>query len=125
MVKKKGIVWNYFTKKVYGSQITVSCKFCGQSYIQNATRMEKHVVRCIKCPKNIKHDFVRALRIKKAESLMELKLVGNWTESASRVINQGCNELNLPEWQYNGHQVVNDIMKNDDNRDIFNQDNKS
>lgn len=57
MTKKPGIVWNHYDKKVDGSQIIAFCKYCNQSYIQNATRMEKHLIRCDKAPDAVKQIF--------------------------------------------------------------------
>ncbi|XP_014212256.1 uncharacterized protein LOC106642116 [Copidosoma floridanum] len=116
MVKKKGIVWNYFTKKIYGAQVTAFCNFCDQSYIQNATRMEKHIVRCPKCPDDVKHAFLKAVRTKKANSVMALRLASNWslpTVTKQNNTRQNFTEVNLPEWKYNEDDApVNDGTRN-------------
>ena len=57
MTKKPGIVWNYYNKTVAGAQTIANCKFCNKAYAQNATRMEKHLTRCDKCPDPVKEIF--------------------------------------------------------------------
>lgn len=52
MVKKKGLVWNFFQIKGKG----VVCKYCTQEYKQaNSVKMERHIKKCLKCPAGLKH----------------------------------------------------------------------
>lgn len=95
MVKKQGVVWNYYTKKENGTQVIAFCKFCDQSYIKNATRMERHMERCPKCPEDVRQQFIKVANNKKAKaSIFNLKVSDVW----------GKQEL-APghDWDYQGH----------------------
>ncbi|XP_058799169.1 putative mediator of RNA polymerase II transcription subunit 26 [Phymastichus coffea] len=107
MVKKKGIVWNYFTKRIRGSQVIAFCKFCNQSYIQNATRMEKHIERCEKCPENIRKDFVKLVRNKRANSLISWSMQQN-QNNQNNTHNE--NEENVNDWEY--EELNKQILEN-------------
>lgn len=80
MVKKPGVVWNYYIKKVDGSAVIAFCKFCERSYMQNATRMEKHLARCEKATPEVKHLFLRVSTSKRVNRarLMGAKMPFNW-----------------------------------------------
>ncbi|XP_015108659.1 uncharacterized protein LOC107035652 isoform X1 [Diachasma alloeum] len=82
MVKKKGVVWNYYNKKVDGTTVTAFCKFCHRSYIQNATRMEKHLARCEKASIDVKNLFLRVSTSKRVNRarLLGAKLPEGWTK---------------------------------------------
>ena len=115
MVKKRGIVWNFFTKKVHGSQITAFCKFCDQSYIQNATRMEKHIERCIKCPEDVKQEFMNAVRNKRARSILTMTLAEDWSNQQSQTIQNNLSSNNLTslrDWEIN-NQIPDNNATND------------
>lgn len=120
MVKKRGIVWNYFTKRVLGSQITAFCKFCDQSYIQNATRMEKHIERCVKCPDDVKQDFLTAVRNKRAKSMIAMKLADNWSlqpPQTEQTNTYSENLGNFKEWEYRedfNHPIPDNASNNSD-----------
>lgn len=77
MGKKRGIVWNYFYKKISGAHITAFCKFCNQSYTQNATRMERHLEKCEKCPEKIRHQFLTATHNKRVKNFITMNLTQN------------------------------------------------
>lgn len=51
-MKPKSLVHSYFNKTERGSnQLTYSCKYCDKKYtVINATKMTKHILKCIKCP---------------------------------------------------------------------------
>jgi len=52
MVKKKGVIWDFFNVKGKG----VACKYCSHEYKQaNSIKMENHIKKCIKCPAGLKH----------------------------------------------------------------------
>lgn len=55
MGKKRGPVWNYFTKMSDGTK----CKFCSQKYtVGNANKMERHLSNsCKNCPIAVKTLF--------------------------------------------------------------------
>jgi len=100
MVKKRSIVWNYYIKKVDGSQVIVFCKFCDQSYIQNATRMERHMERCPKCPEDIKQQLIQAAHNKKFKTSI-LGIKNDWPKQESSMnhdIKAGLEDLN--DWNY-------------------------
>lgn len=101
MVKKRGIVWNYYNKKVDGSHVIAFCKFCDQSYIQNATRMERHMERCPKCPEDIRQQFIQVAHNKKHKTnILELKVTDGWPKQESSV-DRNVNDLEeLDEWNY-------------------------
>ncbi|XP_011314152.1 uncharacterized protein [Fopius arisanus] len=82
MVKKRGVVWNYYNKKVDGTTVTAFCKFCHRSYIQNATRMEKHLARCDKASPDVKNLFLRVSTSKRVNRarLLGAKLPEGWTK---------------------------------------------
>ena len=54
MGKKKGAAWTFFRvddKKVI-------CKYCAKQYKHaNVNKMEKHIISCFKCPKDLKNVF--------------------------------------------------------------------
>ncbi|XP_015602401.1 uncharacterized protein LOC107271207 isoform X2 [Cephus cinctus] len=104
MVKKRGIVWNYYIKKVDGSQVIAFCKFCDQSYIQNATRMERHMERCPKCPEDIRQQFIQVAHNKKNKTnVLGIKINDTWTkqESSMEQSNITDTELeDLDDWGY-------------------------
>ncbi|KAJ8679492.1 hypothetical protein QAD02_015279 [Eretmocerus hayati] len=105
-------------KAVHGSQITAFCKFCDQSYIQNATRMEKHIERCTKCPEDVRQDFMQLVRNKRAKSLITMRLAENWSSIQATPLMQGesYNEssINAPEWDYRDafHRQGSDNLPN-------------
>ncbi|KAG7208365.1 hypothetical protein KM043_014600 [Ampulex compressa] len=103
MVKKRGIVWNYYNKKVDGSQVIAFCKFCDQSYIQNATRMERHMERCPKCPEDVRQQFIQVAHIKKHKTgVLGVKMRDGWPKQESSMDhNITDNELeDLDDWNY-------------------------
>ncbi|XP_003427117.2 uncharacterized protein LOC100678673 [Nasonia vitripennis] len=129
MVKKRGAVWNYFTKKIHGSQIIAFCKFCDQSYIQNATRMEKHIERCVKCPENIRRDFMKLVSNKRAKSMISLKLAENWSNQPRTLQSDVSNENfeSSREWPFReeySHTIPDNNTSNSDNVDLKNWHNK-
>lgn len=80
MVKKRGVVWNYYDKKVDGTAVIAFCKFCERSYMQNATRMEKHLARCEKATPEVKQLFLRVSTSKRVNRarLMGAKMPSDW-----------------------------------------------
>ena len=126
MVKKRGIVWNYFDKKVDGTQVIAFCKFCNQSYTQNATRMEKHMERCPKCPDDIKMQFIQVGVNKKSKARLLGSTMDGWVKQDGS-IEGNITETELEElenWEYrtqtytdegssNAPQTVELIMQGD------------
>ncbi|XP_012254843.2 uncharacterized protein LOC105685390 [Athalia rosae] len=116
MVKKRGIVWNYYNKKVDGSQVIAFCKFCNQSYIQNATRMERHMERCQKCPETIRQQFIQVAHSKKNKGMVTTNIKKNDTwpnqEPSIEPSNISDTQLeDLDEWGYR-NQIYNDASSN-------------
>ncbi|XP_076754494.1 uncharacterized protein LOC143425512 [Xylocopa sonorina] len=103
MVKKRGIVWNYYNKKMLGSQVIAFCKFCNQSYIQNATRMERHIWRCTKCPEDVKQQFIQVAHNKKHKANnLDNKVNNAWPKQESSV-DQNITDTeveDLDDWNY-------------------------
>ncbi|XP_012283358.1 uncharacterized protein LOC105701297 [Orussus abietinus] len=104
MVKKRGIVWNYYNKKVDGSQVIAFCKFCDQSYIQNATRMERHMERCSKCPEDVRQRFIQVAHNKKTKaSILGIKVSDPWTKQESSMEQTTITDTeleDLDDWSY-------------------------
>ncbi|XP_050485534.1 uncharacterized protein LOC126871121 [Bombus huntii] len=111
MVKKRGIVWNYYNKKMLGSQVIAFCKFCNQSYIQNATRMERHMEKCPKCPEDVRQQFIQVAHNKrhKANNL-DNKMNDGWPKQESSVDqNITDTELeDLDDWNYKNQSYLVD-----------------
>ncbi|XP_033227099.1 uncharacterized protein LOC117179430 isoform X3 [Belonocnema kinseyi] len=89
MVKKRGIVWNYFEKKVDGTQVIAFCKFCDQSYTQNATRMEKHLERCPKCPDDIRLQFMQVGATKRSKARLLGDTMDAWVKQDGSIEDEG------------------------------------
>ena len=54
MGKTKGPTWKHF--RVKGKE--VFCKYCGINYkYGNVNKMEKHILKCLKCPNDLKKDL--------------------------------------------------------------------
>ncbi|KAM4704757.1 uncharacterized protein WCC33_009581 [Rhinophrynus dorsalis] len=59
---KKSGVWNHFYEITEGSKIIGKCKYCGQTYANNATRMKRHLATlCLNCPEKIRYSFKKLL----------------------------------------------------------------
>ncbi|XP_033227098.1 uncharacterized protein LOC117179430 isoform X2 [Belonocnema kinseyi] len=102
MVKKRGIVWNYFEKKVDGTQVIAFCKFCDQSYTQNATRMEKHLERCPKCPDDIRLQFMQVGATKRSKARLLGDTMDAWVKQDGS-IEGNITETEIEElenWEY-------------------------
>jgi hypothetical protein len=55
MPRPNGLIWKYFTPHRKGKYKSGVCKFCGDAYITNATRMRNHITnKCQKVPDNVK-----------------------------------------------------------------------
>jgi len=125
MVKKRGIVWNYYTKKVDGSQVIVFCKFCDQSYIQNATRMERHMERCPKCPEDIKQQLIQAAHSKKYKANI-LGIKNDWPKQESSInhdIKTGLEDLN--DWNYQSQPYSDETSTTQQNVNLSVENNDS
>ncbi|XP_046466602.1 uncharacterized protein [Neodiprion pinetum] len=117
MVKKRSIVWNYYNKKVDGAQVIAFCKFCDQSYIQNATRMERHMERCPKCPEDVRQQFIQVAHSKKNKgTIQSIKKTDAWSSQEASAQFEQSNvtdtELdNLDDWGYK-QQIYTDVSSN-------------
>ncbi|XP_043475473.1 uncharacterized protein LOC122507033 isoform X1 [Leptopilina heterotoma] len=110
MVKKRGIVWNYFEKKVDGTQVIAFCKFCDQSYTQNATRMEKHMERCPKCPDDIKMQFIQVGVTKRSKARILGNSMENWVKQDNS-IEGNITETEVEEidnWEYRNQNYADE-----------------
>lgn len=102
MVKKQGIVWNYYDKKIEGSLIIVSCKFCGKTYNKNATRMERHIQWCPKCPEDIKQRFIQTAHNKKnKDGVLLIRVNNKWAEQSNTELKNLDND-NSEHQSYSG-----------------------
>ncbi|XP_003707173.3 uncharacterized protein LOC100877142 [Megachile rotundata] len=97
MVKKRGIVWNYYNKKMAGSQVIAFCKFCDQSYIQNATRMERHMGRCSKCPEDVKQQFIQVAHNKKYKNNNSVNKSNNQWPQQESSLDQNMTDTELED----------------------------
>ncbi|KAL2737954.1 uncharacterized protein V1478_002040 [Vespula squamosa] len=114
MVKKCGIVWNYYNKKVDGSQVIAFCKFCDHSYIQNAARMERHLERCLKCPGEVRRQFIQVRNDKRSNKANFLGIKINDKQrkqesSLERVTDMELEGLN--DWHYKNRYYVDEISE--------------
>ena len=58
MVKTKGPIWQHFLEKICNENKTkLYCNYCDKEVTKNATRMVKHLNKCILCPENVKTMF--------------------------------------------------------------------
>ncbi|XP_034951084.1 uncharacterized protein [Chelonus insularis] len=130
MVKKRGVVWSYYDKKVEGSTVIAFCKFCHRSYIQNATRMEKHLARCEKAAPDVKQLFLRVSTSKRVNRarLLGAKIGGDWinkngeiTLDISNLTEADIEDIN--EWNRQKEEMANnedvpvqslDLLEEDD-----------
>lgn len=77
-MKPKSLVHSYFNKNERSSsnKLTYSCKYCDKKYtVINATKMTKHILKCIKCPTYCK----KALQQQASQSA---KVVSNMPKSS-------------------------------------------
>ncbi|XP_063306374.1 uncharacterized protein LOC134607758 [Pelobates fuscus] len=59
---KKSSVWHHYTEYTDGRKIVGKCKYCGQTYANNATRMKRHLATlCQRCPERVQDSFKRLL----------------------------------------------------------------
>jgi len=78
--KPKSAVWNYyFTNNP--DNLLFSCKFCYTEYTRNATRMQKHLIKCLKCPQYVKEIFLRKLHCSKSSEPVKNNLVSLWSST--------------------------------------------
>lgn len=136
MVKKRGIVWNYYNKKMLGSQVIAFCKFCNQSYIQNATRMERHMEKCPKCPEDVRQQFIQVAHNKRHKANNhDNKMNDGWPKQESSV-DQNITDTELEDfddWNYknqsylvdtsNAIQQNMDLVMHNNEQNWVNQDN--
>jgi hypothetical protein len=57
MPKVPSASWKHFNKQVNNNKVYAFCKYCNARYFSNATRMEKHLTECKKCPTQVKSRF--------------------------------------------------------------------
>lgn len=57
MPRKHSQVWLYYNQKKVGNKKIGVCKYCKQQYLNNATRMQKHLAKCMFAPLEIKKHF--------------------------------------------------------------------
>ncbi|OAD62950.1 hypothetical protein WN48_07196 [Eufriesea mexicana] len=92
-----------------GSQVIAFCKFCNQSYIQNATRMERHMERCPKCPEDVRQQFIQVAHNKKHKSNnLDNKVNDGWPKQESSV-DQNITDTDLEDlddWNYKNQSYL-------------------
>ncbi|XP_046828689.1 uncharacterized protein LOC124428544 [Vespa crabro] len=113
MVKKCGIVWNYYNKKVDGSQVIAFCKFCDHSYIQNAARMERHLERCLKCPVEVRRQFIQLRNDKRNKTnILDIKINDKQRKQESSLEHVTDMELeDLDDWHYKNRYYIDEISE--------------
>lgn len=62
--QKKTSVWKHFVEVHEGNKIIGKCKYCDQTYANNATRMKRHLCTCKKCPERIQCIFQKLVQHK-------------------------------------------------------------
>ncbi|XP_014605659.1 PREDICTED: uncharacterized protein LOC106787631 [Polistes canadensis] len=113
MVKKCDIVWNYYNKKIDGSQVIAFCKYCDRSYKQNAARMERHLERCEKCPEAIKRQFIQVRNDKKNKAnTLGIKINEKQQKQESSMERVTDIELeDLKDWYYKNRYYMDEISE--------------
>lgn len=64
MVRRRGIVWSYFSDIKIGRYKGGVCKYCNKQFVTNASRMEKHLTTCHRSPMSVKHLFAASISSK-------------------------------------------------------------
>lgn len=62
MPNQKTSVWRHYNEIAEGRKRVGACKYCGQTYANNATRMKRHLTTCKKCPEPIKSSYRQLLQ---------------------------------------------------------------
>lgn len=62
--QKKTSVWKHFDEIHEGNKIIAKCRYCDQKYVNNATRMKRHLCTCKKCPDKIQCIFQKLVQHK-------------------------------------------------------------
>lgn len=57
MPKKFSNAWIYFNKKNVGGKKLGVCRYCKKQYVNNATRMSRHLASCLLVPNEVKKMF--------------------------------------------------------------------
>ncbi|XP_063870832.1 uncharacterized protein LOC135106007 isoform X2 [Scylla paramamosain] len=51
-------IWLHYTTERVAGRTAVYCRYCSQKYgYPNATKMKIHILKCTKCPEEVKHQF--------------------------------------------------------------------
>lgn len=51
-------IWLHYTTERVAGRTVVYCRYCSQKYgYPNATKMKIHILKCTKCPEEVKHQF--------------------------------------------------------------------
>ncbi|KAF7247088.1 Zinc finger BED domain-containing protein 4 [Varanus komodoensis] len=86
MPNQKTGVWHHYTETTEGKKIIGQCKYCGQTYANNATRMKRHLTICKKCPERVQSSYKKLLQLSAGTTsgkslLQELIEFGNSSEA--------------------------------------------
>lgn len=113
MVKKCAVVWNYYNKKVDGSQVIAFCKFCDHSYVQNAARMERHLERCLKCPGEVRRQFIQVRNDKRNKTnVLGVKVNDKQRKRESSLERVTDLELEgLDDWHYKNRYYTDEMSE--------------
>nr|XP_050864774.1 uncharacterized protein LOC127070622 [Vespula vulgaris]XP_050864775.1 uncharacterized protein LOC127070622 [Vespula vulgaris] len=113
MVKKCAVVWNYYNKKVDGSQVIAFCKFCDHSYVQNAARMERHLERCLKCPGEVRRQFIQVRNDKRNKAnVLGVKVNDKQRKRESSLERVTDLELEgLDDWHYKNRYYTDEMSE--------------
>lgn len=120
MGRKRAEVRNYFNIKNKSAE----CKFCKVVYkVLNATKMQKHIGKCFKCPSDIRNSFLKANEKKPAEETLALVAVaepepcqstssGTGSISTQSVVMKSyVDTMNLTEQVSNLYKIIISLTK--------------
>ncbi|XP_008102170.1 uncharacterized protein LOC103277764 [Anolis carolinensis] len=63
MPNQKTGVWHHYNETSNGKKIVGQCKYCGQTYANNATRMKRHLTICKNCPERTQSSYRKLLQL--------------------------------------------------------------
>ncbi|XP_028566721.2 zinc finger BED domain-containing protein 4-like [Podarcis muralis] len=98
--QKKTGVWHHYIEIIEGRKRVGQCKYCGQTYANNATRMKRHLTICKNCPERIQSSYKKLLQLSAGTTsgkslLQELIELGNSSETAN-LPNMKTESVELP-----------------------------
>ncbi|XP_048341864.1 uncharacterized protein LOC125426986 [Sphaerodactylus townsendi] len=99
MPNQKSFVWHHYTEITDGRKIVGICKYCGQTYANNATRMKKHLTTCRNCPEEIQSLYRKLLPSGEKITVKKLFQQSQELSSSNRTANLPNVKMERPELQ--------------------------